>query len=47
MGKILIIIYMFDSINNFKNTLNIIKNQLSEENYSPLPQTIEKYENIC
>ena len=49
-GEILIIIDMFDSINNFKNKLNLIKNQLSEENYSPLPfclQTIEKYGNIC
>ena len=50
MGKNLLIIDMFKSINNFKNKLNIIKNQLSQANYSSLPfcsQTIEKYENIC
>ena len=46
MGIDLLIIDMFDSINNFKNKLIGMKNQLSEANYSSLPfcsQTIEKY----
>ena len=50
MGKDLLIIDMFDSINNFKNKLIGMKNQLSEANYSSLRfclQTFEKYGNIC